>query len=116
MTVFSPLIQLKLELSHWKFLLQRHLLFPSPVSLQDEFGQSLQSSEEEQVGCSGGSQDISTSLVPVNGSASHQPVTLKGDDRSSCKNLPPELPPSQLSPSLVWMTNFRVSGLILVIL
>lgn len=51
-----PRVQFNFSPFQIKFALQRHLFLPSLVVLQVEFGQSLQSNNEEQLGSIGSSQ------------------------------------------------------------
>lgn len=51
--IFSPGVHMRFSGSQWNDALQRHLLSPSPVALQEEFDQSKQSIDELQTGSDG---------------------------------------------------------------
>lgn len=53
--------------SQWNDALQRHLLSPCPVALQEEFGQSMQSIDLLQGGSDGRFQWISSSWSSTSG-------------------------------------------------
>jgi hypothetical protein len=105
-------VQFKVEPFHRKFGLQRHL-FPSIVILQVEFGQSLQSLDEVQLGSCGGAQLTSTSASTITLSMSERGIfqgllSLNGNDKLSVR-----VPPEFLS-YLTELTNVRALGSILV--
>jgi len=98
-------VQFKFEPSHWKFPVQRHL-FPSLVTLQVEFGQSLQSLDELQLGSFGISQLI------ISSSGLKEFINLNG---GLTRSFPLESLASGFpSFCLGWMTNIHALELILV--
>jgi hypothetical protein len=88
--------------------MQRHL-FPSLVTLQVEFGHSLQSLEELQLGSCGVSQLIFTSASMPELKFME---ALNGNDRLSCR-YPLEFLALRFSACLTCTTNVRVVGSIL---